>query len=75
MKKREVRKSEEKRSKYEKVYMMRQLEAVKDRCDVKEAVQSLNIPTSIPKRRVPENLLFSNTFSGPPNASYDEIQN
>jgi len=48
---------------------------VKDRCDVKEAVQSLNIPTSIPKRRVPENLLFSKTFSGPPNASYDEIQN
>jgi hypothetical protein len=47
---------------------------MKDRYGVKEAVRSLNIPTSTPKRRVPENLLFSNTCNGPPNASHDEVQ-
>lgn len=43
--------------------MMRELEAVKHRCGAIEAVRSLNIPTSTPKRRVPENLLFSNRCS------------
>lgn len=38
MKNGEVRKSEEKFSKYEKIYMMRELEAMKDRRGVKEAV-------------------------------------
>jgi hypothetical protein len=54
---------------------MRELEAVKDRYGVEEVVPSLNIPTATPKRRVPENLLFSKLCSGPPNASHDYVQN
>jgi hypothetical protein len=55
----EVRKSEGKRSKYRKVHMMRDLEAVKDRFGLKEGVRSPNVPTATSKRRVLESFLFS----------------
>jgi len=38
-------------------------------------VQILNTSTATPKRRVPEDLLFSNTCNGPPNVSRDEVRN
>jgi hypothetical protein len=53
---------------------MRELQAVNHRCDVKEAVRSLNIPATTPARRVPESMLFSNPRSGPSNALHDEVQ-